>query len=78
MAIDLEYPSSPMPRLLEVAHVAHTLRLSPEQVRRLIRTRQLPAIRLGHRWRVEPAVLQRFIDAQRVPTDYRGQDGAEA
>jgi excisionase family DNA binding protein len=59
----------PIPRLLEVAHVAHRLGASQEYVRRLIRRRELAAIRLGARWRVEPADLQAFVDAQRVPSN---------
>ena len=57
---------SPLPRLLEVQHVAHRLSASQEFVRRLIREGKLEAIRLGTRWRVDPAALQAFIDQQRV------------
>ncbi len=53
-------------RLLEVSHVAHRLSFSQEWVRRLIREKKLAAIRLGGRWRVEPAALQRFIDEQQA------------
>jgi len=62
-------PTDPLlaaPHLLEVAHVAHRLSASQGFVRRLIRERKLPAIRLGVRWRVDPADLHAFIDAQRV------------
>jgi len=54
------------PRLLEVAHVAHRLSVSQRFVWQLIRDKKLAAIRLGPRWRVDPADLQAFIDAQRV------------
>jgi excisionase family DNA binding protein len=54
------------PRLLEVGHVAHRLSVSPGFVRRLIREKELPAIRLGGRFRVDPHDLQTFIEAQRV------------
>jgi excisionase family DNA binding protein len=57
---------APVPRLLEVSHVAHRLSASQEYVRRLIREHKLPAIRLGTRWRVDPHDLEAFIDAQRV------------
>ena len=53
-------------KLLEVAHVAHRLSVSPGFVRQLIRTHQLPAIRFGARWRVDPLDLQAFINARRV------------
>lgn len=58
-------------KLLEVAHVAHRLSASPEFVRRLIRDRKLKAIRMGRRWRVDPADLEAFIDGQRTicPSD---------
>jgi len=54
------------PRLLEVAHVAHRLSASQEFVRRLIREGKLKAIRIGRRWRIDPADLEAFIDAQRT------------
>jgi excisionase family DNA binding protein len=56
---------APVPRLLEVSHVAHRLSASQEYVRRLIREHKLPAIRLGTRWRVDPHDLEAFIEAHR-------------
>jgi excisionase family DNA binding protein len=56
------------PHLLEVSHVAHRLSASQEYVRRLIRERKLAAIRLGTRWRIDPADLQAFIERQRQET----------
>lgn len=54
-------------RLLEVAHVAHRLRFSVEHVRELLRSKQLPAIKLGTtRWRVDPRDLEAYIDRCRV------------
>jgi len=55
-----------IPRLLEVAHVAHRLSASPEYVRRLIRDQQLRAIRLGTRYRVDPRDLEAYIDGRRT------------
>jgi excisionase family DNA binding protein len=67
MALDpLLLPAPQLPRLLEVAHVAHRLSASQEYVRRLIRDQKLAAIRLGTRWRVDPVDLQAFIDQQRA------------
>lgn len=58
--------SPPIPRLLEVHEVAYILKCSQEQVRRLIRSKKLTAIRFGPRsWRVDPRDLQAFIDARR-------------
>lgn len=48
-------------RLLEIAHVAHRLRVSEEYARRLCRTRKLIAVRLDRRWRVSQAELDAFI-----------------
>lgn len=62
----LALPIVAVPHLLEVSHVAHRLSSSQEFVRKLIRDGKLAAIRLGTRWRVDPADLQAFIDAQRV------------
>jgi excisionase family DNA binding protein len=56
---------APVPRLLEVSHVAHRLSASQEYVRRLIREHKLPAIRLGARWRVDPRDLEAFIESHR-------------
>lgn len=53
-------------RLLEVAHVAHRLSVSPWLVRQFIHKLELPAIRVGARWRVDPQDLQAFIDARRI------------
>lgn len=53
-------------RLLEVAHVAHRLSVSPEYVRRLVRRGQLPAIRLARQIRIDPRDLDAFIDARRA------------
>ena len=51
--------------LLEVFQVAHRLSMSAEFVRRLIRQRKLPAIRLGARsWRVDPRDLDEFLNAR--------------
>jgi len=58
-------------RLLEVAHVAHRLSSSKDYVYRLIKDRKLAAIRLGTRWRVDPADLDKFIDDQRIGTARR-------
>jgi excisionase family DNA binding protein len=55
-------------RLLEVAHVAHRLSCSPDFVRTLIDTGQLPALRLGPkgRWRIDPRDLETYLEACRT------------
>lgn len=57
------------PRLLEVAHVAHRLSVSQEFVRRLIRSKELKAIRVGMRYRVRPEDLEAYLEAQQVRDD---------
>lgn len=66
LPIDGQSPAAATPHLLEVSHVAHRLSLSEDFVRRLIRKKELSAIRLGKRYRVDPVDLQAFIDRQRV------------
>lgn len=76
MAIDLESPSV-APRFREVGYVAQTLLLSDEQVRRLIRSKRLPAVRLGRRWRVKHADLDAFIAGLEAPARCaRAEDAA--
>ena len=56
-----------LPRLLEVHEVAYLLRCSQETVRRRIREHKLKAVRIGKQaYRVKPADLEAFIEAQRV------------
>lgn len=59
---------------LETAHVAHKLSTSTEFVRRLIRSRQLPAMRVGGiagggrqtHYRIDPVDLDAFIEKRRT------------
>jgi excisionase family DNA binding protein len=66
-------PLLAVPHLLEVAHVAHRLSASQGFVRRLIREKKLPAIQLGTRYRIDPADLDAFIEAQRVANREEGK-----
>lgn len=73
-------PPRPRP-LLEVAHVARRLSTSEETVRRWLRERRLPAIRVCNRWRIDPSDLDAYLDAHRTPVTERtrerdGQDCA--
>lgn len=43
---------------LTVAEVASIIGISPETVRRLARSGQLPATRFGKQWRFDPAVIR--------------------
>jgi excisionase family DNA binding protein len=53
----------PEPRFLTLADVAEVLNTSSSQVYALVRSGELPAIKLGGRgqWRVERTVLEEFI-----------------
>jgi len=56
-------PRSPLGRFLTLADVAEILRLTTGEVLTLVRSGELPAIRLGSigQWRVEHGVLDLFI-----------------
>jgi excisionase family DNA binding protein len=51
------------PRFLQLADVAETLNISAAQVYALVRSGELPAIKIGGRgqWRVEAAELEAYI-----------------
>ncbi|GAB3615989.1 hypothetical protein GCM10027416_05460 [Okibacterium endophyticum] len=53
-------------RFLTVADAADILNISAAEVLELVRTAELPAIRLGspRRWRIERTVLEEYIDGK--------------
>lgn len=55
--------------LLTVAEVAEMLRVSTMTVYRLIRTGELPAVRVGRSYRVKQADLERYLEEQMVRPD---------
>jgi excisionase family DNA binding protein len=59
------------PRFLQLSDVAEVLNISSAQVYALVRSGDLPAIKIGGRgqWRVEAKVLEEFI--QRMYADTR-------
>ncbi|MBG6059522.1 hypothetical protein RCH16_002994 [Cryobacterium sp. MP_M5] len=59
-------PSPAVGRFLTLADTAEILSLSAAEVHDLVRTGELPAIRLGSTgvWRVERIVLESFIEAK--------------
>jgi len=62
-----ELPSaSPLGRFLTPADTAETLNVSVGQVYDLIRSGELPAIRVGNgrTWRIERSVLESYIEAK--------------
>ena len=62
---------SPSPRFLQLADVAEVLNISSAQVYALVRSGELPAIKIGGRgqWRVEATELEDYI--QRMYTETR-------
>jgi excisionase family DNA binding protein len=58
-------PSAGLGRFLTIADAADLLNVSPAQVRKLVLSGELPAIRVGApgQWRVERDVLEGYIDA---------------
>ena len=60
----------PGPRFLPLADVAEILSTSTSQVYALVRSGELPAIKIGGRgqWRVEAAVLEKWIEQRYAET----------
>ena len=54
------------PRFITLADVALILNVAPAQVYALVRSGQLPAIKIGARgqWRVESSELENYISSQ--------------
>jgi len=54
------------PRFITLADVANILNIAPAQVYTLVRSGDLPAIKIGVRgqWRVEASELEKFISSQ--------------
>jgi excisionase family DNA binding protein len=58
------------PRFLQLADVAEILNISSAQAYALVRSGELPAIKIGGRgqWRVETAELERYIERMYTET----------
>jgi len=56
-------------QLLRLDDVLAYLRVNARTVYRLIRTGDLPAVRIGHQWRVRRSDLDAWLNAQRVGAD---------
>lgn len=59
-------PPSPLGRFLTLADTAEVLNISASQAYALVRTGELPAIKIGGsgHWRVERTVLESYIEAK--------------
>ena len=63
---DVTMENSPI--LLSIEEAASTLRLSPWTIRRHLTEGKLKAVRIGRRVLLEPAELQRLVEAGRKPS----------
>ena len=59
--------------LLTVAEAAAQLRVSRRTLLRWLQTRRLPGVKIGRDWRIDPADLNRIIQASKTTPD-RGRD----
>ncbi|MDF8262897.1 helix-turn-helix domain-containing protein [Luteipulveratus flavus] len=50
-----------MPRFVQIADVAETLNISSRQAYNLVKSGELPAIKVGGSWRVETTELESYI-----------------
>jgi excisionase family DNA binding protein len=55
-----------MTACLTTDEVLAYLNVTPRTIYRLIRTGELPAIRIGRQWRFRRSDLEAFVDRQRV------------
>lgn len=51
-----------MPRFVQIADVAETLNISARQAYALVKSGELPAIKVGGGWRVETTELESYIE----------------
>jgi excisionase family DNA binding protein len=51
---------------LTTADLVAYLNITPRTIYRLIRTGELPAIRVGHQWRIRQSDLDEWLDRQRA------------
>ena len=52
------------PQLLTVPEIAERLRLTEEHTRRLLRSGQLPGVKIGRGWRIEARALAKWVDGK--------------
>ena len=57
-------PAESLGRFLTLADTAEILSISAAEALKLVRSNELPAIRVGGAWRVERAVLESYIEAK--------------
>jgi excisionase family DNA binding protein len=64
--------------LLTVEEIAARVKVTPETVRRWLRTRRLRGMRLSDKagWRVRASELERFLDSLEAGDGDQGEEGA--
>lgn len=63
------------PRFLQITDVAETLSISARQVYALIKSGELPAIKVGKAWRIEATELENYIQRAYADTRQRVSSG---
>ena len=63
--------------MLTIEEVAERLRVSPAQVRAMIRRGELPAVKIGSRWRMTSAALEAHLE-KNPPLPVRGARRSKA
>jgi excisionase family DNA binding protein len=56
-----------LPRFIKTEEVLKCLKVTPRTLYRLIRTGQLPAVRVGRQWRFRKADLEKWLAAREAP-----------
>ncbi|KNX37718.1 helix-turn-helix domain-containing protein [Luteipulveratus halotolerans] len=67
-----------MPRFVQIADVAETLNISSRQAYNLVKSGELPAIKVGNSWRVETAELENYIQRAYAQTRQQVESNAFA
>lgn len=57
----MELTTETLPRLLTVEEVARIFRLTPAAIRRMIRAREFPALRIGREYRIPERVVENML-----------------
>ncbi|MDE9367734.1 helix-turn-helix domain-containing protein [Luteipulveratus sp. YIM 133132] len=67
-----------MPRFVQIADVAETLNISSRQAYNLVKSGELPAIKVGGSWRVETTELESYIQRAYAQTRQQVESNAFA
>lgn len=68
----------PVPRFVSIADVAETLSISSRQAYALVKSGELPAIKVLGGWRIETDELEKYIQRQYAQTRAEIQQGEAA